>query len=227
MCGLQGMHINVLEMRAVYPDLAAFLPQLSGQSVVLMSNNTSVVAYQDSTVSHDLQDSSLDQTAFGRSIAQVHSGEEEHSGGPARSSRPGSSHGVVPSFEGLQEDLWGVRASPSQSLCHPGQCQAPTIRVPSSGPDDFKAGCVPTSLGPSVRYSAYAFLPFALLKQALSRVLLSTGLSLVLVASLWPQKEWFTDLLSLLVDEPLELLQVWNLLVQPQVRKFHQGLGTL
>ena len=41
------------------------------------------------------------------------------------------------------------------------------------------------------------------------------------------QEEWFADLLSLLVDEPLELLQVWNLLVQPHVRNFHRGLGTL
>ena len=45
--------------------------------------------------------------------------------------------------------------------------------------------------------------------------------------SLWPQKEWFTDILSLLIDEPLELLQVWNLLVQPHLCKFHRGLGTL
>ena len=72
-----------------------------------------------------------------------------------------------------------------------------------------------------------SFPPFALLRQVLSRVRLSAGLSLVLVAPLWPQKEWFTDLLSLLISEPLKLLQVWNLLVQPHVQKFHRGLGTL
>ena len=37
-------------------------------------------------------------------------------------------------------------------------------------------------------------------------------------------EEWFVDLLSLLIDEPLELPQVWNLLVQPHVLKFHRGL---
>ena len=56
---------------------------------------------------------------------------------------------------------------------------------------------------------------------------LSTPFWLVLETPLWPQNECFTDLLSLLVDEPLELPQVWNLLVQPNVRKFHRGLGTL
>ena len=44
---------------------------------------------------------------------------------------------------------------------------------------------------------------FAVLRQVLSRVPLSTGLALVMVAPLWPQKEWFADILFLLVDEPL------------------------
>ena len=54
----------------------------------------------------------------------------------------------------------------------------------------------------------------------LSRFLASIALS-VLVAPLWPRKEWFADLLSLLVDRPVELPQVWNFLVQPHIRKFH------
>ena len=48
-----------------------------------------------------------------------------------------------------------------------------------------------------------------------------------MVAPLWPQEDWFADLLSLLVDELLELPQVRNLLAQPHVRKFHRGLKTL
>ena len=52
------------------------------------------------------------------------------------------------------------------------------------------------------QYDCLCLSPFALIRQVLLRVLLLTGLSLVLVA----QKQWFTDLLSLLVDEPLQLL---------------------
>ena len=40
-----SLHINVLEMKAVVLVLAAFLPQLSSQSVILMSDNATVVAY--------------------------------------------------------------------------------------------------------------------------------------------------------------------------------------
>ena len=53
------------------------------------------------------------------------------------------------------------------------------------------------------------------------RVMLSIRFSIVLVTLLGPQKEWFIDLLALLVEEPLELLLLLNMLVQPHVRKFH------
>ena len=68
---------------------------------------------------------------------------------------------------------------------------------------------------------AYAFFPFAL------RAMKSEGLRLLIVAPLWPQKEWFTDLLDLLAAEPFDFLRVWNLLVQPHVRKYHRDLETL
>ena len=43
-------------------------------------------------------------------------------------------------------------------------------------------------------------------------ILLSTRLSLVLIAPCWPQKDWFADLFALLVAEPIELPVLWNLL---------------
>ena len=74
---------------------------------------------------------------------------------------------------------------------------------------------------------AYAFSLFELLRQVISKVMESEGLALVLVAPLWPQKEWFADLLDLLVEEPLELPRMWNFLVQPHVKKYYRGLETL
>ena len=62
------LHINVLEMRAVVLVLDAFLLQLSWQSVVLMSDNATIVAYLRNQgghclagdVPHGQQDSSVD-----------------------------------------------------------------------------------------------------------------------------------------------------------------------
>ena len=68
---------------------------------------------------------------------------------------------------------------------------------------------------------AEASSPFTLLRQVLSRVMLSTNFSLILVAPLLPQKKWFADMLALLVEEPLMLLLLWNPIVQPHIRKFH------
>ena len=91
----------------------------------------------------------------------------------------------------------------------------------------MEAGRYSTFLGRSQILSTYTFPLFVLLRQVLSRVMLLTRLSLVVVAPCWPQKMWFAGLLSLLVEKPLELPLLWNLLVQPHIRKFHRGLGSL
>ena len=70
-------------------------------------------------------------------------------------------------------------------------------------------------------FSAYG--PFPLLRQVLLRVMFLINLSLVLVAPFWPQKEWFSYVLALLAEEPLEHPLLWNLLVKPHIRKFHRG----
>ena len=43
----------------------------------------------------------------------------------------------------------------------------------------------------------------------------------------WPQKEWYSDLLVLLMKEPLKLSKLWNLLVQLYIKKFHRVLELL
>ena len=48
-------------------------------------------------------------------------------------------------------------------------------------------------------------LPFALLRQVLLREFISRNLSIILITPLWPQKAWFADLFSLLMDVPFEL----------------------
>ena len=73
----------------------------------------------------------------------------------------------------------------------------------------------------------YAFSLFTFLCKVLSEVMLSCNSSMILVAPFRPQKEAFTDLQALLVEEPLKLPMLWNLLVQSYVRKFHWGGGVI
>ena len=84
------LHINILEVKTVVLALNAFLGNISGESVVLVSNNTTVVTYlknQGGTMSKVLcnlaQDNVVWTDSLGSSNSKVHSRKEEHSGGPA------------------------------------------------------------------------------------------------------------------------------------------------
>ena len=136
-----SLHINMLEMKAVFLALVAFLPRLSGQSVVLMSLNCHGCRLPPESgqqsvlcpVSHGRQVSALDRAPFGLPDGQVYSREEECSG------RSASSHGMIPSSKGVQGDLRGVQSSPSQPFCHPHQDQASSLCLSGSGPDGMEA----------------------------------------------------------------------------------------
>ena len=71
------------------------------------------------------------------------------------------------------------------------------------------------------------FTLFALLRQVLLKVMLSTDLYVILVEPPWPRKECFIDMLALLVEELQELPLLWNFLVQPHIRKFHSVMEML
>ena len=73
----------------------------------------------------------------------------------------------------------------------------------------------------------YAFPPFALLRSVLVRVRDSRCVRVTLVAPLWPQADWFPLLLDLLVDLPRTLPCWRSLLRQPHRRLFHNSPETL
>ena len=78
---------------------------------------------------------------------------------------------------------------------------------------DFPEGC--------------AFPPIAMLPQVLCKLRESKWAVITLIAPFWPQREWFSDLLELLLEPPLPLPERWDLLRQPHVRIYHQRLPML
>ena len=73
----------------------------------------------------------------------------------------------------------------------------------------------------------YALPPFPLVGLVIARVRESSRVTMTLVAPLWPEKEWFADLL-LLLTQPLLALPWWDsLLRQPHCNIFHQGVHVL
>ena len=60
-----------------------------------------------------------------------------------------------------------------------------------------------------------AFPLFALIQRAINWMMMSSGLTVILVAPMWLHRKWLLNFLFRLVDNPLQLPLVWNLLVQP------------
>ena len=77
------------------------------------------------------------------------------------------------------------------------------------------------------RPRAYAFPPFALVREVINKVVLSRNLLLTLVAPWWPQKEWFLDLQSLTIAAPVSLPMCRDLLHQPHFHRLHLRIHVL
>ena len=74
---------------------------------------------------------------------------------------------------------------------------------------------------------AYAFPPFALIHQVLSKLRQTKNCYLTLIAPFWPHRPWFADLLELLVDVPVSLPLRIDLLRQPHFNRLHHNLLVL
>ena len=75
--------------------------------------------------------------------------------------------------------------------------------------------------------SAYAFPPFALIREVIRKLQLSRNTYLTLIAPWWPQKEWFPDIQELAMEPLVALPLRRDLLRQPHFHRFHLQLHVL
>ena len=117
--------------------------------------------------------------------------------------------------------------SVDRPLCDEPQREAAHVLLACPGSPGSLRGCVSSSLGqpgpvrvPSLSSNRSGGRPCP-------RVIAASWLAMTLVAPLWPEKEWFADLLLLVTQPPLAL-PWWNsLLRQPHCNLFHQGVHVL
>ena len=72
----------------------------------------------------------------------------------------------------------------------------------------------------------YAFPLFHLIPSVINKIRLSQC-KIVLIAPLWPDRPWLSELLGVLVSPPVSLPVIPNLLAQLKGRILHQNLGHL
>ena len=220
--------MNMLQMKAMILALNAFLDGITGKSLVLVSDNASVVAClkkHGGTISKVLCDLAQEVVPWPeihlialpeRYVCRKKNILMDQLSHPDQvlpmewSFLPWVFDLIYEVFGRPYIDLFAMRANTKLPLYVSPWHRSRTLFHIS--------GTFSTPLPPP---------PLHFLCQVLSRVMRSTRLTLILIAPSWPQEERFTNLLTLLLEEPLKFSLLWDLLVQLHARKFHRGLKTL
>ena len=226
------LHINLLEMKALFLALQAFQEDVAGHHVTAMCDNSTVVAYvnkQGGTVSRPLCLLTSRLLRWTESF-DVHL-EARYLPGESnvladvlsrRGQIVGTEWSLHPQVARALLRAWG---SPSIDLF--ATCLNAKLPLYCSLVPDPQAVFEDAFRHPWDDLDLYAFPPFALVGRVIARVQQSSRVAMTLVAPLWPEKEWFADLLLLLTQPPL-VLPCWDrLLRQPHCNLFHQGAHAL
>ena len=226
------LHINLLEMKALFLALQAFQEDVTGHHVTAMCDNSTVVAYvnkQGGTVSRPLCLLTSRLLRWTESF-DVHL-EARYLPGESnvladvlsrRGQVVGTEWSLHPQVARALLRTWG---NPSIDLF--ATCLNAKLPLYCSLVPDPQAVFEDAFRHPWDDLDLYAFPPFALVGRVIARVQQSSRVAMTLVAPLWPEKEWFADLLLLLTQPPL-VLPCWDrLLRQPHCNLFHQGAHAL
>ena len=225
------LHINLLEMKAVFLALQFFRLTCKNNRVFIASDNTSVVSYinkQGGTRSAELcalmwriltwcnlnnvtlrarhVPGSLNVIADGLSRRnQIQSTEWSLS--------PQVFKQISKIWESPQVDLFATRLN----------TKLPLYVSPIPDP---QAWAVDALNIPWENLVAYAYPPTALLPKVVQK-LQSQMCRLLLIAPGWPSKPWFWDLVEMSLDVPRRLPQIRTLLKQPMNNLFHANPASL
>ena len=226
------LHINLLEMKALFLGLQAFREDVIGHHVTAMCDNSTVVAYvnkQGGTVSRALCLLASRLLRWTESF-DVHLDARYLPGHANVLADLLSRRGQVVGTE------WSLHPQVARSLLHVwgnpsidifAMCLNAKLPLYCSLVPDPQAIFEDAFRHPWDDLDLYAFPPFPLIGRVVARVRESSRLAMTLVAPLWPEKEWFADLLLLLTQPPLALPWWDSLLRQPHCNLFHQGVHAL
>ena len=225
-----GQHISVLELRAVFLALKAFLHQLEGRHVLVRSDNTAVVAYvnhQGGLRSHCLHRLARDLLVWAHT----------HLLSLRAAFIPGSMNiaADILSRAGPPDGDWHLHPQVVQQLWDrfgTAQVDLFASRDSTHCPSFFSMSDPAGPLGLDAlahewpMTKLYAFPPFPLIQATLDRVK-RRGHQLLLVSPCWPRRPWFTVLLSMVSGTPWPLPQRPDLLSQASGTLFHPDPGRL
>ena len=226
------LHINLLEMKALFLALQAFRGDVIGHHVTAMCDNSTVVAYvnkQGGTVSRVLCLLTSRHLRWTESFdvhldARYLPGESNVLADilSCRGQVVGTEWSLHPQVARSLLRVWGNPSIDLFAMCLNAKLPLYCSLVP-----DPQAVFQDAFRHPWDDLDLYAFPPFPQVGRVIARVRESARVAMTLVAPLWPEKEWFADLLLLLTQPPLALPWWDSLLRQPHCGLFHQGVHAL
>ena len=225
------LHINLLEMKAVFLALQFFKKTCQNNQVLIASDNTSVVAYinkQGGTRSAELcalmwriltwcnqNNVTLRARHIPGSLNVIADGLSR------RNQIQSTEWSLSPQIFRQISKLW---ESPQVDLFTTSlNTKLPLYVSPIRDP---QAWAVDALNIPWENLVAYAFPPTALLPKVVQK-LQSQICRIILIAPGWPTKSWFWDLVEMSLDIPRQLPPICTLLKQPLNNQYHANPASL
>ncbi|XP_034258760.1 uncharacterized protein LOC117655422 [Pantherophis guttatus] len=214
----RGLHINILELRAIFRALRKFAPLLRGLDVLIRTDNVAAKAHinrQGGTRSKALMREASRLFRWAEShLASIHT---SHISGSANVQADALSRSVVDQTEWsldplLFQDIVHRFGLPAVDLfASESNHQLPRFytRFPVPGAEAVDALISPWPCG----LLLYAFPPLPLISRVI-RKLLQEQAELILLAPFWPRQPWFADLMALSVAPhwqiPADKISLWQ-----------------
>ena len=142
------LHINILELKAVSLALQSFKDQCQSQTMLVATDNSTVVAYinkQGGTHSAEmcaLLWKIMILPSLSHNIeSQTHSRVSECDGRPSVQVEPSAVNRMITASTGVQTDLSKVVHSSCRSICHSSEPQTSTVRISCPRPKGLGHRC--------------------------------------------------------------------------------------
>ena len=222
----QQQHINILELHAVWLGMKAFRQQICNKTVAIMSDNTTTVAYIKNeggdkvkgNVRSDTEVTTLARRAQCDNGPKTHSGTHECIGRSIEPKGTSSKNRMELESYNVQQNMPNIGQTNDRSVCHETKHKITNLHIADTRPTSMESRCS----YPVNNLDAYAYPPTTLIRPCLNKVK-SENVDLILIAPNWPNQEWFTDILDLLVQKPIKLPHSKILLKQTFSHRFRTG----
>ena len=219
------LHINYLELKAVFLALKEFQDLCTDQIVLVATDNTTVVSYisKEGGMCPTVENLDLVYQETSNSQSPTHTRPAEHGSRQAIQVRPDHPNRVVSPSRGIRDGMQQVALASDRPICHQFQQQTASICVSDARSLGHSSGCTQSAMG----RSGCTFPPVAILGKVVEKLQDTPCKKLILIALEWPNMPWFWDLVSMSSRIPLCLPNLPNLLTQPFNQTPHRNLTNL